>query len=441
MAADERLNELKSVLDSKVAAQEDLASSFEIKKNEAKGEDQPETTIHIDPAKLVEYRKNAAEMKDIKGLIEAEEISIGVKRFVETPAVDSAALAASGGYALPERKSLNLGQAFTQSEEFKAFQESGLYTMPEEFSFQGSLTKGAMFDPETKDVHTEMVTPVTPLGWGSTERAPFVPTPQRTVRVRDLFPARGTNSNLIDYFRATGFEAANAASVVAERDGGAFALKPQTGLSFESRSAPVRTIAHWEAAHRNVIGDEPQLQGIINNELMYGLRLTEDDQILNGTGTGEDLTGLLVDADVQTYSGSSGPATDTDIDAIRRAMTLVMLANYEATGIVVHPTDWEGMELIKDSQDRYIATVSVAVGAVQNLWRLPVVATPAIAENTALVGAFGLGAQLYDREVSNIRISESHSDFFVRNAVVVLAEQRLALAITRPESFVSVVLD
>ena len=52
------------------------------------------------------------------------------------------------------------------------------------------------------------------------------------------------------------------------------------------------------------------------------------------------------------------------------------------------------------------------------------------------MGAFGTGAQLYDRQQANIRVSEQHSDFFVRNAVVILAEQRLALAVKRPEAFV-----
>jgi HK97 family phage major capsid protein len=72
---------------------------------------------------------------------------------------------------------------------------------------------------------------------------------------------------------------------------------------------------------------------------------------------------------------------------------------------------------------------------------MPIVDTPAMEEGTALVGAFGTGAQLYDREEASIRISEQHSDFFVRNAIVILAEQRLALAVKRPEAFVKVDFD
>jgi HK97 family phage major capsid protein len=69
-------------------------------------------------------------------------------------------------------------------------------------------------------------------------------------------------------------------------------------------------------------------------------------------------------------------------------------------------------------------------------WRQPVVETPAITQGTFLTGAFGLGAQIYDREQATVRVSEHHEDFFVRNAIVVLVEERLALAVKRPESFV-----
>ena len=128
-------------------------------------------------------------------------------------------------------------------------------------------------------------------------------------------------------------------------------------------------------------------------------------------------------------------------DAIRRAATLAFLAYYEPTGVVLHPNDWEDIELAKDTNGQYLVAVSVALGGEPKLWRIPVVETPAIPEGTALVGAFGTGAQLYDREQASIRISEQHSDFFVRNAIVVLAEQRLALAVKRPEAFVKVNFD
>ena len=117
------------------------------------------------------------------------------------------------------------------------------------------------------------------------------------------------------------------------------------------------------------------------------------------------------------------------------------LAYYEPSGVVLHPNDWEDIELTKNTQGTYLFSVSMQVGGEARIWRMPVIDTPAMPEGTALVGAFGTGAQLYDREQASIRISEQHADFFVRNAIVVLAEERLALAVKRPESFVKIDFD
>ena len=85
---------------------------------------------------------------------------------------------------------------------------------------------------------------------------------------------------------------------------------------------------------------------------------------------------------------------------------------------------------------QYMLVTNIAIGAQTQVWRQPVVETVAITEKTFLTGAFGLGAQLYDREQANIRVADQHADFFIRNAIVVLCEERLALAVKRPEAFV-----
>jgi HK97 family phage major capsid protein len=176
------------------------------------------------------------------------------------------------------------------------------------------------------------------------------------------------------------------------------------------------------------------MRGIVDNELLYGLRLTEDDQILNGDGTGTNLTGITATSGISTQALGS----DTRIDAIRKAITKIALAYYEATGMVVHPSDLEQIELEKDGDNRHMLVASIAVGMEARIWRLPVVETAAITEGTALIGSFGIGATLYDRMEGSIRISENHSDFFVRNAIAILAEERIALAVKRPESFCTV---
>lgn len=396
------------------------------------------------------YRKNLAEAQEIRKVLSDIEATAELKAFASQTPQSAAAAAAAGAAATPaqyQTQVKSLGELFTGSDEFKALITSGGANMSAPWEIEGTDVTRVFRGYGQKDVYAGSGDHTYDHGFGNIQFDPMVPRNFRRARVRDLFPVAQTNANLIDFFRVIGFgsdrlDLSSSASMVPDRNEGDtnFGLKPQSSLTFESDQAPVRTIAHYELAHRNVLQDEPQLQSTINNELLYGLRLTEDNQILNGTGTGEDLRGILNTSGVQTYSQSAGPSTDGKQDALRRAATKAVLAYFDPTGIVCHPYDWEDIELAKGADEHYTVSMNVTIGAEARLWRMNVVDSPAIAQGTALVGAFGLGAQLYDRMQANIRIAEQHSDLFVRNAVAILAEQRLALAVKRPESFVKVTL-
>jgi HK97 family phage major capsid protein len=441
MSFDEsRLRELQAALRVKMADNKAISDSFKVEND----------TVIVSTEQKSAFDRNMSDIREIKSLIDGLEQMRQVDGWSSEPTSQSVAAAAAAGAAGASYGAKSLGQLFLDSAEFKSLdggRNGANMRSPFEVN-RADLTSGQF---NRKDVYTALpttsVTRVSIDNFGALERDAIVIPPMRTRRVRDLFPVRTTTAAVIEYFRMIGFTtphstAHNAASPVAERSGSNFAAKPQSSMVFEGHQAPVRTLAHWEAAHRNVLADEPQLRSIIDNELLYGLRLQEDYQILRGDGTGENLLGILNTTGVQTYNhtpGSNGvPSTDTKADAIRRAATLSFLAYYEPSGVVMHPNDWESIELTKNTQGTYLFSVSMQVGGEARLWRIPIVDTPAMPEGTALVGAFGTAAQLYDREQASIRISEQHADFFVRNAIVILAEQRLALACKRPEAFVSV---
>jgi len=441
-----RIDELQSALRQKMADNKTIADSFKIE----------DGTVVVSSEQKTAFDKNMRDIKEIKSLLSDLQEMGGVDSWSSQPAGESVssayAAAAAEATQLTSREIKSIGAMFLDSPEFKSLAngKNGA-NMAAPWQAGVSLT-----GYNVKDVYSALpTTDVTGsrLGsFGTVQRDPMVTPPMRTKRVRDLFPVRTTTAAVIEYFRQLGFttlqagHGTNSASSVAERNAGntAFGLKPQSSFAFVGEQAPVRTLAHWEAAHRNVLADEPQLRSIIDNELMYGLRLLEDNQILNGDGVGENLLGVLNTPNIQEYAWSSGavtPVPDTKADALRRAATLSFLAYYEPSGIVLHPNDWEDIELTKDENGQYLIAVSVAMGGEPRVWRMPIVDTPAMTEGTALVGAFGTGAQLYDREQASIRISEQHSDFFIRNAIVILAEQRLALAVKRPEAFVKVDFD
>ena len=116
-------------------------------------------------------------------------------------------------------------------------------------------------------------------------------------------------------------------------------------------------------------------------------------------------------------------------------MLQAALAEYPATGHVLHPTDWANIELQKDDIGRYVIGNPQGVAG-KRLWGLPVVDTQAIDVGTFLTGAFRLGAQVFDRWEARVEAAYVDDDF-IKNLVTVLAEERLALAVYRPEAFIT----
>ncbi|GLK68103.1 phage major capsid protein [Hansschlegelia plantiphila] len=251
--------------------------------------------------------------------------------------------------------------------------------------------------------------------------------PDRPMTIRDLLMPGRTDSNAVEYVRETGFQ--NMTAPVAEGD-----LKPQSDLSFDLQTTPVRTLAHWVLASKQVLSDIPQLQSYVDQRLRYGLTYVEEMQLLAGNGAGQNLNGLIPQATAYGFAAYS-KAADTKIDRLRRAMLQMRIAEYRASAIVMNPIDWTDIVLTKDSIGQYVWS-DPTVNNGQNLWGLPVVDTNAMATGKFLVGAFNMAAQIFDREDASVEVSTEDSDNFRRNMVTILGEERLALAVFRPQSFV-----
>lgn len=399
-----------------------------------------------DAARMIQtYRDAVAKGEEIKSLIGLEESALGIGTYLDAPrGGGDGGDADADGHQGERVESKSIGGMFLDSDVFAEMRDRGLTETPRPFQIKAANI--GSYAIETKDVFTAAGGNFTGPAFGHRQQDGIIIPAYRTKRVRDLFPTQSTTANLIEYVRRTGY--VNNARVVAERtaaDGSAatggptdvFGLKPPSNLTYTPEQAPVRVIAHTIDVSKTVLDDEPRLRDTINGEMLYGLRLVEDAEVLWGDGSGAHVLGIMNVPGIQAYDGASGPATDEKSDEIRRALTLVSLAYYESTGCVVHPLDWEDIELEKDSQGRYLLVMNVTVGAEQRLWRQPVVDTPAMTAGRFLVGAFGLGAKLYDREQANIAISTETRDLFDRNAIAIRAEERIALEVARPEAFVA----
>jgi|TARA_Y100001956_G_scaffold82007_2_gene101330 HK97 family phage major capsid protein len=250
--------------------------------------------------------------------------------------------------------------------------------------------------------------------------------PDRPMFVRQLLSIMGTTSNSIEYVREQGFT--NAAAAVAEG-----AQKPESDIKFELETAPVRTLAHWIMASEQVLADVPMLMGYIDQRLRYGLMLEEEDQILSGDGTGQNLLGLIPQA--TDYDTNRTQVGDTRIDIIRRALTQVRIAEYMADAIVMHPDDWESIELTKTTDGAYVWANPMQMAA-GRLWGLPVVTSTALESGEFLVGNFRMSASIFDRMQARVDVSREDRDNFIKNMVTIRGEERLALAVFRPEAMI-----
>jgi HK97 family phage major capsid protein len=167
----------------------------------------------------------------------------------------------------------------------------------------------------------------------------------------------------------------------------------------------------------------------------------EENQLLNGTGSGGDLTGLMYGA--SPYSSPSPiPMGETKLDSIRRAIGQVEAAGFGVTGVVVNPVDWTDISLIKQSgtyifSGEYIYSDPHAAGP-PSVWGRPLVVSSKMAAGSFLVGDFSVaGAELWDRMQSTVEISYEHASNFVTNVASILAEERLCLTVYQSAAFVS----
>jgi HK97 family phage major capsid protein len=195
----------------------------------------------------------------------------------------------------------------------------------------------------------------------------------------------------------------------------------------------VRDITHWIPATKRALDDGAQLRTLLEGELRDGVLERLEGQIVSGNGTAPNLRGITNTSGIQTQALGA----DSRSDAIHKAMTLARLSFYEPDAIVLHPSDAQDLFLEKDANGAYIygPPSQPDRGAV---WGIQVVISPAIAAGTGVVGQFRRGATLWIREGVQVSASDSHSDFFTRRMVAIMATMRAAFAVTRPAAFVTV---
>jgi HK97 family phage major capsid protein len=407
MSYQDRIKTLRTEVQKLVNDAKTMYAELETKGDQATADDRAKLNNLIDDGQV----KRAE-------LVRLEELE-AADRHLNEPAAEPKARA--NGPIIPERKSW--GQLVIESPEFKRADKN-------------SST------PQMDRVNVKALYGSTDASGGALLQTYHEPDvigiPQRPQSILDMITVVQTTADAVEY--AVLASRTNNAAPVAEFTAGNFGLKPESDMTWTLATVLVRTIATWVAASRRILADVPGLRTIVDVDLTTMLRIVLENEIISGAGTGEHFLGILNTTGILTRpqgaGGTRGLAGDTVADTLRRAITDVLLQFYTPNAIVLNPTDAEAIELSKDTTNQYIETFDPATG---RLWRIAVAQTAALTAKTAIVGDLAMGCRLWDREQTEIRVGEPN-DFFLRNAVAVLAELRAAFAVIRPAAIEKVTL-
>lgn len=369
--------------------------------NEIKGK---ETSTDADKARQLHAEINdiGAQLKTAKDLadIEAE-----AKRWENEPAN----MLNFGSGKQGESKSFTLtsiGEQFTASPEYKQFGSRGNYSV---------------------ELKTTMTTSANGFPPQVLRNGVLVPSAQRKPLVADLIPQGTTDQNAVKYMRESTFT--NNAAERAEA-----AAAAESALTYTEVSSTVASIATFIPVTEEQLADVAGMQSLINDRLSYMVALREDGQLLNGGGTGADLTGILTTSGIQTQARSS----DSNQDAIFKSITACAATGFaDADGIVIHPLNWQTIRLATGSGSGVYLTAPITDNGGDYLWGLPVVKTTAIASGTALVGAYRQFSHISRRQNTTIEVGYINDNFqkLIRS---VRAVERVSLEVYRAAAFCKV---
>jgi HK97 family phage major capsid protein len=254
--------------------------------------------------------------------------------------------------------------------------------------------------------------------------------PTRSVHIRQLIPTGSTDSDVVRYVKESGYTDGGAAKAEGATLG-------QSDFDMTATDANVRKIGCYFRISEEMLSDTPQLTSYLSARAPEKLLSVEDDQILNGSGVAPNLRGIITDA-ADFAAGGFALAIESanEFDVLTVALNQLALANYSADYIMINPTDFHKILLLKSSQNEYLVK-DWNQGLQPRINGVPVILSTAVTSDKYLVGNFGMGTQLWIRDNVGVEFSRFDSTNFRDGFVTVRVQERVALTNYLPNAFVN----
>lgn len=250
--------------------------------------------------------------------------------------------------------------------------------------------------------------------------------PFRSLSLLDFLPVAPASSSAVEYTREASWT-----NDSAETSEGA--TKPESDLTFELITDPVRTIAHWFRVSRQVLDDSAALGGYIDRRLRHGVRARLQRQIITGDGTSPNLAGITQTGRHTAFTPTTG---DNALDSLNRAKYQIIEADFAPSFVLLNPADWGQIERLKSSTESYLAGEGSAVtfisGGMQSMvWGLPVVLSNDMTQGSFIM-ADAMALQVSLRQQATVEMFDQDASNVTENLLTVRGELRAAFSVFVP---------
>ena len=242
----------------------------------------------------------------------------------------------------------------------------------------------------------------------------------RRTPAASLFSEAQISGNAITYFLEGAFETNGDITATAQNG-----KKPQVSTSFAPVTLALSKLAAWLKETDEILTDAPFLATEVQNTLMHQLGKVEDNYVINAIGS-------TVGIGAATYDGTTKTFADGILDAILKVKND---SAYDASVVMLNPADVYTLLTSKDDNKQYYgggyfvgAYGNGAVGIPSSIWGVPIFASSAVSQGSALVAARE-AVKTWRKGGMDVSIADENEDDFLYNRVTLRAEVRLATAV------------